>query len=266
MNGLVVVRAGVATTVQDRGRAGLADLGVGTSGALDRELHDRGNRLVGNPDDAAGLETAGGLVVRAAGALTVFASGDLGPRNLGAGEEVVVEPAPDDQWAYLAVRGGIAVESVLGSRSRDTLAGLGPPPPHDGEQLAVGPDPGRPLVTDVAPRRPRRTPVVVRMWPGPRRDWFEPDALEGDWTVSTDVGRTGVRLRGPRLVRTHEAELPSEGLVLGAVQVPPDGQPVVMLADHPTTGGYPVIGVVDPADLAALIHARPGTTVRWRAT
>lgn len=262
---LTVVVAGVATTVQDHGRAGLAALGVPRSGAVDAGLHDLVNRLVGNPLDAATLETAGGLVVTSGGPIVIAASGEDGPRSLTAGQVVHVDPAPGEQWAYLAVRGGIAVDPVLGSRSRDTLSGLGPLPPRPGAELPVGADPGTPLATDNAPRRIRTGVVSVRIWAGPRADWFDAGAIgalmSGAWAVSRDVSRVGVRLDGPLLARRRD-ELPSEPLVLGAIQVPPDGRPVVMLPDHPTTGGYPVIGVVDAGDVGSLAQARPGTAVR----
>jgi len=108
----------------------------------------------------------------------------------------------------------------------------------------------------------------VAVHPGPRVEWFAPGALgelrTATWTVSADVSRVGLRLDGPALRRRLTTELPSEGLLPGAVQVPPDGRPVVMLADHPTTGGYPVLAVVDPGSLATIAQARPGSTVRFR--
>ena len=267
MSALVVVAAGVATTIQDHGRPGLAGLGVPRSGAVDVDLHDLVNRLVGNGPDAATLETAGALVLRAEHPVIVAASAEDGPRALAAGDIVRVDPAAGEQWAYLAVRGGIAVDPVLGSRSRDTLSAIGPTLPASGDRLPIGPDPGTPIVADVGPRRVAGGDVVVRMWPGPRLDRLDDAARHAwwsaTWTVSPDVSRVGARLRGPALAVSAD-DLPSEGLVLGAVQLPPDGEPVVMLADHPTTGGYPVIGVVDPADVAAVAQARPGTSVRVR--
>ena len=141
------------------------------------------------------------------------------------------------------------MQPVLGSRSWDSLSKLGPPPPQPGDELAAGDDPATPVATDQAPQAPADQTSVVRVRHGSTcrlvrvRTQFT-TLTAAEWTV-TAASRVGVRLDGPQLTRTRQAELPSEGLVIGAVQVPPDGQPVVMLADHPTTGGYPVIAVVD---------------------
>jgi allophanate hydrolase subunit 2 len=137
----------------------------------------------------------------------------------------------------------------------------------DGAALPIGPDPGTPIIVDQAPPPPHEGPVGV--WPGPRLDWFAPDALDrlvtGPWTMSGDVSRVGARLAGgPPLLHTRDDQLPSEGLLAGAIQVPPDGRPVVMLADHPTTGGYPVLAVVDPAVLHVVAQTRPGAAIRFR--
>jgi allophanate hydrolase subunit 2 len=185
--------------------------------------------------------------------------------------------------SYVAVAGGIAVEPVLGSRSTDTLSGLGPPRLANGMTLPVGPDPavgagsagptghGRPpshLRDSVGGLEPSRgaagDEAVLGVRLGPRDDWFDTAGLfAAAYRVSPVSNRVGCRLEGSGLRRAREGELPPEGVVLGAVQVPADGQPLVFLADHPTTGGYPVIGVVD--DVGVLAQARPGTTVRFRA-
>ena len=265
MTEVVIVAAGWATSVQDRGRPGSADIGVPAGGAVDGDLCALLNRLVGNGPDAAVLETLGGLRVTMSTPAVVATSAERAARAVAAGEVVDVGPAAGELWGYVAVRGGIDVPAVLGSRSRDSRSGLGPPVPLVGDRLPVGADPGTALVVDQAP--PTRRPDVVGVWPGPRVDWFVPDALDRlaatAWTVSANVSRVGVRLDGPPLERRVEGELPSEGLLLGAVQVPADGRPVVMLADHPTTGGYPVLAVVDRRDLSAVVQARPGTTLRF---
>ncbi|WP_425412821.1 biotin-dependent carboxyltransferase family protein [Micromonospora humi] len=286
-----VLRAGALTTVQDQGRPGWAHLGVPRSGALDPAALRLANRLVGNPEHAAGLEiTVTGCVLRLTRAVTVALTGapadvrvehpprtgstasgrvrrpgDVGrPLSLPAGAVLRIGPAHVGVRTWLAVSGGIAVEPVLGSRSTDTLSGLGPPPLRDGDRLPLGPPTGPPPV-DLVIARPVPTDLRLVVRPGPRRDWFAPDAFDrlrrAAYTVGTDSNRVGARLAGAALPRAVAGELPSEGLVLGAVQVPPDGQPLVFLADHPTTGGYPVIGVVD--DVTPLAQARPGTTVRF---
>jgi biotin-dependent carboxylase-like uncharacterized protein len=261
---LEVLDIGWSTTIQDRGRPGLAHLGVPTAGAIDRALAALVNRLVGNDEGAAVLETAGGLVVRATGPVLVATTAELAPRTLAAGEELTVPVDRERTWSYLAVRGGIEVEPVLGSRSHDTLSRIGPPSIDAGVRLGVGADPATVVTVDVAQHRPAAD--RFRVWPGPRLDWFDAPPSEhvtaGEWTVAT-VSRIGLRLAGIAVRRTTNHELASEGLVPGAIQVPPDGQPVVMLADHPTTGGYPVIAVVDPDDLAALAQRRVGATVRF---
>jgi allophanate hydrolase subunit 2 len=156
------------------------------------------------------------------------------------------------------------VPPVLGSRSTDTLAWVGPPRVEDGTTLPVGPPAAPPSALDT-PRPP--APGPVRLTPGPRADWFAGDALErlcaASYVVSADSNRVGLRLDGPRPERVRDDELPSEGMVLGAVQVPPGGQPVVLLADHPPTGGYPVLAVVHPDDLWQCGQLRPGEELRF---
>ncbi|MBY8875590.1 biotin-dependent carboxyltransferase family protein [Micromonospora sp. PLK6-60] len=274
-----VLRAGALTTVQDQGRPGWAHLGVPRSGALDPAALRLANRLVGNPEPAAGLEvTLGGCVLRFTSATTVAVTGadtelwvddrpaDVGrPLSVPAGAVLRIGPPRAGLRSWLAVAGGIAVEPVLGSRSADTLSGLGPPPVRDGDRLALGPPAGGPAPVDVTPGWTPPAELRLRLRLGPRDDWFTPAAvhrlLHSPYTVGPLSNRIGVRLEGPALPRAVGGELPSEGLVLGAVQVPADGRPLVFLADHPTTGGYPVIGVV--ADVTALAQARPGTTVRF---
>jgi KipI family sensor histidine kinase inhibitor len=265
---LRVVSAGVATSLQDRGRPGYAHLAVPGSGAVDRRSAELVNRLVGNPPDAAVLETAGGLVLEAIAPAVVADSTTGAVEAVNPGDTVRIDPAVGELWAYLAVRGGFEGELVLGSRSWDSLSKLGPRPPKSGDALNAGDDPTTPVATAQAPHPPSEQTSVVRVRGGPRADWFTPEALGvltgTAWTV-TASSRVGVRLSGQQLVRINTAELPSEGLISGAIQVPPDGQPVAMLADHPTTGGYPVIGVVEEADLGSLAQLPPGSIVRFRA-
>ena len=279
---LTVLATGPLATVQDRGRSGWASIGVTTSGAADRSASDLANRLVGNDPSAATVEvTAGGLRVRAERTLLVALTGAPAavridgraapfdaPATLAAGRVLDLGLPPAGLRTYLAIRGGVDVPPVLGSRSTDTLSGLGPAPLRPGDRLPVGTLAAAEPFVDVAPVRAPSSSPVLHVLPGPRRDWLEPAAWTAlttqEWTVTADSNRVGLRLAGPRLVRSREDELPSEGLVPGAIQVPGDGAPVLFLADHPVTGGYPVLAVVTSADLPAAAQLRPGDTVSFR--
>jgi biotin-dependent carboxylase-like uncharacterized protein len=279
---LTVLAPGPRATVQDRGRTGWASIGVPCSGAADRAAHDLANRLVGNLPEAATVEvTAGGLRIRAERALLVAVTGAPAPLDvdgrpvaanapltLPAGAALAVGMPARGLRSYLAVRGGVDLPPVLGSRSTDSLSGLGPAPLTAGDQLPVGSLAGEQPLVDVAPVAPVPDRPVVRVLPGPRRDWLQPSAwaelTSREWSVSADSDRVGLRLTGPRLLRSRTDELPSEGLVEGAIQVPPDGGPVLFLADHPVTGGYPVLAVVVTADLPLAAQLRPGDVVRFR--
>jgi biotin-dependent carboxylase-like uncharacterized protein len=277
---ITVVRAGPLTTVQDLGRPGYAHLGVPRSGALDQPALRRANALVGNPAGAAGLETTlmgcalrfgAGARVAVTGATAVVridrepVDAPDGVIAVPAGAVLEVGRATRGVRSYVAVAGGIAVEPVLGSRSTDTLSGLGPPKLTEGMTLPVGeaaeaegPGAGRPAAV------PDAAEIVLGVWLGPRDDWFvAAELFASAYQVSPVSNRVGARLSGTALTRARAGELPSEGVVLGAIQVPADGQPLIFLADHPTTGGYPVIGVVD--DVSVLAQCRPGTSVRFRA-
>lgn len=281
--GLQVLATGPQALVTDHGRPGNAHLGVPPSGALDRPALDLANRLLGNPVGAAGLELLlGGTRLRARGAVTIAVTGPpvalrVDGRAVASHAAVRVPDgaqlaigAPDGGVrVYLGVRGGLDVPLALGSASTDLLSGLGPGPLADGDVLAVGrsvPGPVPPAGPVPVSLPPDAVRVRVRL--GPRDDWFTDPAgdLTGpSWSVSPTGNRIGVRLDGPpprRRPARAGSELPSEGMVVGAVQAPPDGPPVVFLADHPTTGGYPVIAVLEPDDLALLAQARPGSTVR----
>ncbi|MEV4614661.1 biotin-dependent carboxyltransferase family protein [Kitasatospora sp. NPDC049258] len=275
---LEVVRPGPLTTVQDLGRRGVAHLGVPRAGALDEPALRAVNRLVGNPDGAAALETTlGGVALRALARCVVAVGGapapvtvDGRPGAWGAavtlrpGAVVEVGPATHGVRSYLAVAGGFAVPAVLGSRSADLLSGLGPAPLAAGDRLPVGPAGDAPRA-DLVPLPAPPGELVLRLRLGPHDDWFAavPGLARSIYRVAAASNRVALRTEGPPLARARGGELPSAGMVLGAVQVPPDGQPVVFLADHPTTGGYPVVGVVPHADLAAAGQARPGTVVRF---
>ncbi|WP_328784101.1 biotin-dependent carboxyltransferase family protein [Streptomyces canus] len=278
---LSVVRSGALTTVQDLGRPGHAHLGVPRSGALDGPAAALANRLVGNRSEAAVLETTlNGCAVRPRSTVTVAVTGAPcrvsvdgrpaawgAPVRVPAGALLTVGTAVSGLRSYVAVSGGITVEPVLGSRSTDLLSGLGPAPLTDGAVLPLGAPNSLHTRVDTAPQPAPPAELVLRVTLGPRDDWFTPEAVRAftsrTFQVSSASNRIGLRTEGPALERRLKGELPSEGMALGAVQVPPDGRPVVFLADHPTTGGYPVIGVVRETDLPAAAQAVPGTPVRF---
>lgn len=277
--GILVEKPGSLTLIEDLGRPGCAHLAVPRSGAADRPACIRANRLVGNADDAAVLEMTllGPRLRFDDDALIALTGADLDARLDGApvwlekaitvraGQVLACGAARRGVRGYLGIAGGIEAPLLLGSRSHDVLSGLGPPPLRVGDRLQVGRARGAPRAVVAPPALPEVP--VLRFTPGPRDDWFVPEALHvlgaAPYEVSADSNRIAIRLTGAALPRAIERELPSEGLVPGAIQVPPDGQPVVMLADHPVTGGYPVIGVVNAEDLWLLAQARPGSAVMF---
>jgi biotin-dependent carboxylase-like uncharacterized protein len=221
--------------------------------------------------------TFGGLAVRAGCDLLVVTTGAPcsgatahdAPVRLRAGAELRLGAPDRGLRTYLGVRGGIDVPPVLGSRSTDVLAGLGPPVVAVGDVLPVGTSPLPLPGVDLAPvADPPDGEVVVPVLAGPRADWFTDAAwatLTGaGYTVTSDSNRVGLRLDGPPLERVRAGELPSEGMVRGALQVPPAGTPVLFLADHPVTGGYPVVGYVVDEHVDRCAQLRPGQTLRFR--
>jgi biotin-dependent carboxylase-like uncharacterized protein len=283
---LEVLATGPLVLVEDEGRPGLAAVGVGRSGAADRGAHRLGARLVGNPTDRASLELLlGGLTVRAVGRVTVAVTGAPAPTTLDGrpvahatlvdvpdGSVLDLRMPPTGLRTYLSVRGGVDVPPVLGSRSTDTLSGLGPAPVRPGDLLQVGPPgPDFPTVDHAArPATDLEGPAVLHVLPGPRAGWVGATAiglgglLGVQRVVGGDSDRVGLRLVGAPVTRVdpwRDAELPSEGLVRGAVQVPPGGEPVVFLADHPVTGGYPVVGVLTASACDRAAQLRPGDPV-----
>lgn len=281
---MLIVDTGPLTTIQDLGRPGWAHLGVPCAGAADRAAAAEANRLVGNPPGAAVLEsTLAGPTLRMGGTRLVAVTGaraeirvDGMPARqgaalgLGRGAELVIDRFRYGARCYVAVEGGIAVLPVLGSRSTDTLSGLGPALLRPGDRVPLGePGPAREPRPAGSPLQPPGVEVIaVTAHPGPRDDWVGPDGLRtlgtGRFVVAASSDRTGLRLQGPRVAVAGPGQLPSEGMVAGAVQIPPDGQPIVLLRNHPTTGGYPVAAVVADADVDLLAQARPGSVVRFR--
>ena len=273
---LTVVETGPLTTVQDTGRFGQGALGIGRSGACDRAAYRLANRMVGNDGGAAVLEaTFGGLVLRADADTVLVTTGARcagtphnAPLTLAAGQHFALGAPVSGARTYVAVRGGIDVPKVLGSRSTDLLSGLGPDVLAAGDRLPIGhsvrPMPG---VDVAAVPEPEGGEVVVQLQPGPRRDWFTDDAwaslLSQRYTVTAQSNRIGLRLDGAPLERAITRELPSEGMVRGALQIPSSGTPVLFLADHPVTGGYPVVGYVIDDDVDRCGQLRTGQILRF---
>jgi biotin-dependent carboxylase-like uncharacterized protein len=279
---LEVLATGPLTLVQDLGRVGFAAIGVGRSGAADREAFRLGARLLAQPYTAAALEvTFGGLSIRAHGDLQLALTGApapaaidgrpmgyFGPFTLGNGQVLTLSAPEVGLRSYLSVRGGIAVPPILKSRATDTLSGLGPPPVQTGDMLPVGPPPAAFPNVDVAPAPAFSADVLLlHALRGPRDDWLaNMGALVSSlWTVSSHSDRVGIRLTGEPLqyhATRIDQELPSEGVVRGAIQVPSGGEPVVFLADHPVTGGYPVVAVLVDSDIDRAAQAVPGQQLR----
>jgi biotin-dependent carboxylase-like uncharacterized protein len=285
MTSICVERPGALTTVQDAGRPGLAHLGVPRSGALDPAAHRLANRLVGNPPAAPVLEsTLTGVALRFFGDAVVAVTGAAAPVRLDgqpaswgaavrvrSGQLLDVGRARPGVRSYLAVSGGIAVPPVLGSASTDLLSGLGPAPLAPDQILTTGePSGAPPAAPGPPPGAPASGPLELPVRLGPRDEWLTPAGratlTRAAFTVAIASNRIGMRLHGAPVEQASHGELPSEGLVWGAVQLLPDGNLVVFLADHPTTGGYPVVAVVDPAGFSACAQAAPGSPVRFRRT
>lgn len=279
---LTVNAVGAIALLEDRGRAGLAHLGVGHSGAADRTSHDLANRLVGNHPDAACIEATLGLldmwldepVLMAVTGAPVEVR--CGARTHAVNSSFWVPPRTTVTLGrptaglrtYVAVRGGLHGTRILGSVSWDTMAKLGTAPLKPGDVFMIGDAAREPPAADMAPVATigsgrLELPLIL----GPRDDWFEDRALEAlaehDFTVTSETDRVGARLQGPGLARRRAGELASEGVVLGALQIPTNGRPTLFLADHPVTGGYPVLGVVPQPWVDRASQAAPGQLVRF---
>ncbi|WP_144672278.1 5-oxoprolinase/urea amidolyase family protein [Arthrobacter sp. U41] len=293
-SGLRIVSPGLQSLIQDLGRYGHSGLGVSAAGALDRASLRRANRLVGNAPSAAAVETvAGGLSVQAVGDQVLAVTGAPAELTIETPSEDDFEPAwrtvpmatpfalldgetlaigaPQSGFrSYLAVRGGVDTAPVLGSRSTDTMSGIGPAPLAGGQLLAAGGEAESGVVghPELQPDFPDTGVTVLDVVPGPRADWFDAGALASfcgqDWEVKPQSNRVGMRLQGTPLQRTRQGELASEGTVAGALQVPPEGLPVLFLADHPITGGYPVIAVVVDSQLDRAAQVPIGGKIRFR--
>lgn len=287
-----IIRPGLQLLIQDLGRPGFAAMGVSSAGAADRSALQNANRLVGNAETTAGLESFGGgakLAITGAGVAAVTggyatitvtsADGTVFRHHLGEafsledGDELELGVTERGTRAYLAFRGGIEMETALGSASADTLAHLGPAHLEPGTTIALGRPESAPHLIDPlrSPSNERHLPapgetIEMSVTLGPREGWFTSAGIETllgqEWTVTHESDRVGLRLDGEvPLERSRTGELPSEGAVTGALQVPPNGQPVLFGPDHPLTGGYPIIASVDDTDLAAQLA--PGVRIRF---
>jgi biotin-dependent carboxylase-like uncharacterized protein len=276
MSRLTVESVGVLALLEDRGRHGLAHLGVGQSGAADRTSYELANRLVGNVPGTPCLEVTLGrmsftvdaptLVAVTGAPVTVSCGGRAHGMNAAftapAGRRITLGAPTAGLRTYVAVRGGLLGQDVLGSMSWDTMARLGTPPLRPGDVLTLGSAAADWPALDFAPVAAWGTePLVLPLRLGPL------DRLgSAEFTVTSDADRVGIRLAGPELPRRRSGELGSEGVVHGALQVPAKGRPTLFLADRPVTGGYPVIGVVPEAAIHRAAQAVPGTCVRFAIT
>lgn len=283
-------------TIQDAGRAGYRAQGVGPSGAMDVQALVTANLLVGNAVGAAGIETSVGPLRLRFGATTAFAvcgaetalhlDGTPLPTYWCAvaetGQELEVAPSSVGRWNYVALSGGIDVPLILGSRGADVKIGIGGlragEPLRAGDGLDLGPVESGGLAAvsrlggfGVAPPdapRDERGSRVVRVLPAREYDRFTPESREdfwtSDWLVGRESNRMGYRLSGPVLRTDEPLSLPSYGVMTGLVQAPPSGQPIVLLNEANTCGGYPKAGVVIGPDLPVLVQALPGQALRMR--
>jgi len=269
-----LVEPGMYTTVQDAGRPGYLRYGLPPSGAMDRCAFETANRLLGNDPNAAVLEATCTMPVlefsHPTQVAVAFAEG-VQYLETGAGEVVVLGAIKSGWRAYIALAGGIDVPVVMGSRSTyvpGTLGGFEGRVLRAVDVLPLGYGAGwKPAIQLIVPQASSLPCREVRVIPGPEADWFDCGGLNTflteSFSVSAKSDRTGLRLEGPPLSFRTDAQMVSAGIAFGTLQVPPDGQPIVMMADHPTTGGYPRIGNVVADDFSLLAQLRPGDEVRF---
>lgn len=287
-----VLGTGLPAYFQDLGRSGQASLGISRSGSADRGSFKEANRLVGNAVNTPAIElTLGGFSFRMRGRSVMAVTGahasftitdvsgtQITPPHAGAvavddGDTVSFAMPAAGVRTYIAFRGGLSVEPVLGSAATDTLAQIGPAPIAKGDIIPVMPVPqgavvGEPHVPAFAMPVISET-IVLDVILGPRTNWFTQEAISSflsqEWSVTPQSSRVGIRLQGFALERAVPGELPSEATVMGAIQVPASGQPVLFLADHPLTGGYPVIANVTAHDLDRAGQVPVGARIRFNA-
>jgi antagonist of KipI len=266
-----VIGPGFLTTVQDLGRFGYAHFGVSASGAADPLALRAGNLLVGNAENAPALEMTltggefafeGAAVIALTGADFTSSAPMWQPVEVQPGDTVRCGPARNGARCYLSVRGGLDVPLVMGSASVHVMTGVGGRPLRRGDVLPIG---------DRAVRRPRKPALgapahngiaCLRATAGPQARWFGDELYRSSYRVSEESNRMGIRLKGPALP-SPGGHMITEGVPLGAVQTPPDGQPIVLFVEHQTTGGYPKPANVISADFWRLGQLRPRDEVRF---
>ncbi len=271
MSAIRVVTPGFLTTVQDLGRFGHAHLGISASGAADALAVRAGNLLVGNAENAPALEMTllGGEFEFEGAAVIALTGSDFGadfplwtPIPMKAGQKLRLGGTKTGARAYLCVRGGIDAPLTLGSASAHLLTGVGGGPLKKGDTLRIG---------EAAVRRPRPAALnppqwaqsqTIRLIDGPQADWFHGELYQGAYIVSEECNRMGIRLRGAAIPSPAGGML-TEGVAMGAIQAPPDGQPIVLFVEHQTTGGYPKPANVISADFWRLGQLRPRDRVRF---
>jgi biotin-dependent carboxylase-like uncharacterized protein len=270
-------------TLQDQGRIGYANIAVPTSGAFDQKSHQLANRLIGNFPNACAIESLRGsfefstdseLVISATGAP---ASVQVDGREhemfrsifVPAGSVVSVSPGSLGMRTYLAIRGGIVGNQIMGSSSYDELSQIGTPPIKPGDKFSVENQVAGSITGDYIPGSviTGLNTVELEAMPAPRWSGFSNSDIlfTSEYQVTSSVNRVGLRLSGPALVWNSESRLASEGVVNGAIQIPVDGMPLIFGPDHPTTGGYPVVAVVSRNSLDLLAQTAPGTVVRFKS-
>lgn len=261
------------TTVQDLGRFGWAHQGVSASGAADPLALRAGNLLVGNAENAAGLEMTlvGAEIAFEEASVIALTGSDFGaglplwrPVEIAAGQTLRCAASQSGARCYLCVRGGIAAPKSMGSASVHVMTGVGGRPLCKGDVLPVGSE---------AVRRPRSPAGFPERWlprtslrttPGPQAGGFGVELFAEEYTIAEESNRMGLRLHGP-VIPSPAGQMITEGVALGAVQVPPDGQPIILFVEHQTTGGYPKPANVISADFWKLGQLRPRDRVRFES-
>ena len=277
-----VIRTGLGASLQDLGRPGYARFGIPPGGVMDDHAAGWSNRLLGNPPETPVLELLmQGAHLEVLNTTWLALTGGDSHCNLPLwrvlrahkGEQIVFPHSRKGLWSYLAIDGGFSAPKYFGSASVYPRGRIGTPltngailsrttPPS----LTILPDGVAGRVAAVEEQRDYANPPPIRLWRGPQWELFQPPDrarfLDQLWTVSPQSDRVGYRLAGERLSPTHP-QIPSEPVLVGSIQVPPVGQPIVIMRDGPTVGGYPKIGLVDPSDISWLAQCRPGTSVRF---